>query len=97
MLDKILDRLRLVDVSSQADADKSLRRMSGPARARPGAALLARCPAEEIQRREQAMLDHVRAGGSLFTTPWTSHRCGPPPAPPSGTRTRPTGLAPFCG
>ncbi len=43
MLDKILDRLRLVDVSSQADADKSPRRMSGPARARPGAALLARC------------------------------------------------------
>jgi len=66
MLDKILDRLRLVDASSQADADKSLRRMSGPARQagrRPARALPA---AEEIQRREQAMLDHVRAGGSLF-------------------------------
>ncbi len=40
MLDKILDRLRLVDVSSLADADKSLRVMAGPARVRPGPALL---------------------------------------------------------
>lgn len=40
MLDEILDRLRLVDVSSLADADKALRVMSGPTRVGPGPNLL---------------------------------------------------------
>lgn len=40
MLDDLRERLRSVDVSSLADADKQLRVMSGPARVHPGRALL---------------------------------------------------------
>ena len=40
MLDQLLPRLRALDVSSLADADKQLAVMSGPTRVSPGAALL---------------------------------------------------------
>ena len=71
MLDKILDRLRLVDASSQADADKSLRPMSGPARARPGAALLARCQPPRRSSGASRRCSTTCAPAGACSTPWT--------------------------
>jgi len=60
MLDEILVRLRALDVSSLADADKQLRIMSGPTRVSPGVTLLGRAFTVRCTSDLFAVLDGVQ-------------------------------------